>query len=136
MYSVAKQAECGDFSVELPADKTAPSIARRALDERLPPVTEHERTTLDLLVTELVANAVLHSGNETDQKILLVVEVTKALIQVCVFDAGAGFQKHQPSPRGATGGYGLFLVDKMSSRWGVKRNPRNCVWIELERNAA
>jgi hypothetical protein len=35
------------------------------------------------------------------------------------------------------GGYGLVLVDRMSSRWGIDRSPGSTtVWFELDRRAS
>ena len=47
--------------------------------------------------------------------------------------AGTGFE---PCPRQAEatkpGGWGLFLVEKLSDRWGVARNQLTRVWFEID----
>lgn len=124
------------LSVALPGDKTAPALARRLLTERLEDrLLDAELGTVRLLATELVANAVLHV-NEAADHVRLQLDLSPSLLRVRVYDRGAGFEKHQPVPRGATGGYGLFLVDRMATRWGVDREAENCVWFELERGTA
>jgi hypothetical protein len=58
-------------------------------------------------------------------------------IRIEVSDAGEGFEMPRPvpHPRGA-GGYGLFLVNRMSACWGVERDQEAVVWCELERGVA
>jgi len=50
-----------------------------------------------------------------------------------VWDDGGGFDAGSPSvpPRGAPGGYGLLLLERMSDTWGVQRDGGFCVWFEL-----
>ena len=127
--------ETTEIALSLPSDKTAPSRARRLLaDELDAKLPELEQGTIRLLVTELVANAVTHTDAD-ESGVLLRVELSPALLRVEVCDGGPGFEKHEPVPRGASGGYGLFLVDRMATRWGVERERDNCVWFELERPA-
>jgi anti-sigma regulatory factor (Ser/Thr protein kinase) len=118
------------LELELPGDTAAPALARRALDERLDHGFDDEQSgTLLLLVSELVTNAILHAG----APVLLRVEAGPARLRVEVHDRGPGFERHTPKPRGSRGGYGLFLVEHMSSRWGVHRNASTYVWFELDR---
>jgi anti-sigma regulatory factor (Ser/Thr protein kinase) len=55
-------------------------------------------------------------------------------LRVEVHDRGPGFEMRKPKPRGSSGGYGLFLVERMSDRWGVQRNDTTYVWFELDRS--
>jgi anti-sigma regulatory factor (Ser/Thr protein kinase) len=122
------------LELELPGDTAAPAMARRAVDERVDHGCDEEQTgTLMLLVTELVTNAVLHAG-APGTPVLLRVQVAPARLRVEVHDRGPGFQMHTPKPRGSHGGYGLFLVERMSDRWGVHRNETTYVWFELDRS--
>jgi len=54
-------------------------------------------------------------------------------------DPGAGFDwngRESDDPL-EPGGYGLLLVDRMSSRWGIDRSPGSTtVWFELDRPAS
>ena len=125
------------FSLELKRDRRAPSIARAATNRgcegfELSPSLRH---TLTLLVSEVVSNAVLHSPAPKDTSILLTTSVTEDAIRVTVTDMGDGFV---PEPRGAEttyGGYGLYILDKAASRWGVDRIGGTRVWFELPRTA-
>ena len=121
------------LELELPGDNAAPAMARRAVAERVNHrVEDEQRGTLLLLVTELVTNAVLHAG-APGSPVLLRVKVAPAFLRVEVHDRGPGFELHTPKPRGSSGGYGLFLVERMSDRWGVQRNETTYVWFELDR---
>jgi hypothetical protein len=52
-------------------------------------------------------------------------------VRVEVADHGPGFD---PEIRHETPGFGLRLVDKLASRWGVERSARGCrVWFEVDR---
>jgi anti-sigma regulatory factor (Ser/Thr protein kinase) len=62
-----------------------------------------------------------------------------AYVEVC--DAGRSGQvpqKRAPQPEVLEpGGLGLFLVDEMADRWGVRRHEdQTCVWFELACAAA
>jgi anti-sigma regulatory factor (Ser/Thr protein kinase) len=119
------------LSARLPATPDAPAIARRHLDVWLPgSITDGDRGALRLLVTELVTNSVRHSDVDQDA-VALDVDVDGDLIRVRVSDGGTGFEPHTPKPRGASGGYGLFLVERMAERWGVERKAGTQVWFEL-----
>lgn len=51
--------------------------------------------------------------------------------RVEVRDRGAGFVPGRLEPQGADGGYGLLLVDRLASRWGVEAADGTAVWFEL-----
>lgn len=121
------------LELELPGDNGAPALARRALDERVEHGLDDEQTgTLQLLVTELVTNAILHSG-APGTPVVLRVEARPEGLRVEVHDRGPGFEMRTPKPRGSRGGFGLFLVERMASRWGVDRGHSTYVWFELDR---
>src|SRR4051794_8798135 len=106
------------FRLQLRADKRAPGEARRVLERRVESrLRDDERETVRLLVSELVANGVRHAAG--DEPLTLVVALDADRLRVEVHDRGAGFEPGVPTPRGAEGGYGLFLVDRLASRWGV-----------------
>jgi serine/threonine-protein kinase RsbW len=122
------------LELELPGDNAAPALARHAVGERVDHGCDEEQTgTLMLLVTELVTNAVLHAG-APGSPVLLRVMLSPAILRVEVHDRGPGFEQRTPKPRGSHGGYGLFLVERMSNRWGVHRDETTYVWFELDRS--
>ena len=46
-------------------------------------------------------------------------------------DPGPGFEPGGHGPR-ADGGYGLYLLDRMATGWGVSGREPVTVWVELE----
>jgi anti-sigma regulatory factor (Ser/Thr protein kinase) len=121
----------------LPGIET-PALARRQLDRWLPSsLGDAERGALRLLVSELVTNCVRHALPSEDEAVELAVQVAAERIRVEVRDGGPGFEPETtPQPHGADGGYGLFLVERMASRWGVDRERGTSVWFELDLTAA
>jgi len=110
----------------------APREARQAIDHDFRMVIdEQEHDTLNLLVTELVTNAVVHTAERT-ATVHVAVDPDRIRAEVC--DRGPGFDPKKLAPPKATGGgFGLVLVDKGASRWGVCNNDETCVWFELDR---
>ena len=111
----------------------APAIARAALsglcqDLRL---GSSLRQTLVLLISEVVSNAVLHSSGPDNAPITVTAMVTRDVFHVSVSDAGDGFTPGQRDPARVEGGYGLFLLEKAASRWGVEASSPTTVWFEL-----
>jgi anti-sigma regulatory factor (Ser/Thr protein kinase) len=112
-----------------------PALARHELDGWLPEsLAESHRGTLKLLVSELVTNSVRHVKGST-RPVVLAVQIGARAIRVEVHDGGAGFEPGTPTPRGADGGFGLFLVERMASRWGVDTRDGTRVWFELDLNS-
>jgi anti-sigma regulatory factor (Ser/Thr protein kinase) len=123
------------WCAEIPGGIEAAWAAREILSERLgrtaPDDTMHD---LHLLTTELVTNAVLHAGAGEADRIELRVAAQPEIVRVSVTDPGGedtpAVQELDPD---MPGGMGLFLVEQISSRWGVERVPGggNRVWFEL-----
>jgi anti-sigma regulatory factor (Ser/Thr protein kinase) len=111
----------------------APAIARAAIsglcqDLRLAGTL---RQTLVLLISEVVSNAVLHSSGPDDAPITVTAMVTAEVFRITVTDAGDGFTPARRDPARVEGGYGLFLLEKAASRWGVEETSPTTVWFEL-----
>ena len=108
--------------------------ARRALEALDDEVSPQTLEDLRLLVSELVTNSVRHAGLREAQTIELKVKLLPETVRVEVNDQGSGFE---PTPRGARGddqsGWGLYLVSRISDRWGVSSDGVTRVWFELER---
>ena len=119
--------------LELPGGPAAPQRARRGVDQVFGDVLGDESLALaNLLVTELVSNAVRHGGATDGTTIVLHLAVAPGLVRVEVCDRGPGFEPGRPAPYGH-GGYGLFLVDELASRWGVDTAHGTCAWFEIDR---
>lgn len=108
--------------------------ARKSLEALRPLMSAATFADLRLLVSELVANSVEHSGAQPDQLIGLEVFVIAERVRVEVSDPGPGFDlpcvpTHQPWE--AEYGRGLLIVDSVADSWGTAHGDRCAVWFEL-----
>ncbi|MFC7310333.1 ATP-binding protein [Streptomyces monticola] len=82
-----------------------------------------------LLVSELVGNAVRHTGARVFG---LKMVRRPGWIRIEVRDPSRGLPCLMPVHEMDTSGRGLFLVDKLSDRWGVDLLPRGkTTWFEM-----
>jgi anti-sigma regulatory factor (Ser/Thr protein kinase) len=108
--------------------------ARRALASLEPLMSWPTFADLRLLVSELIANSVEHSGIARDQLIGLEVRVVDERLRVEVSDPGPGFnlpRRPTEQPWEAEYGRGLLIVDSLAQSWGVSHGDRSTVWFEL-----
>jgi len=120
------------FEATFEPEVETPARARHELEGWLPDsLGETHRGTLRLLVSELVTNSIRHVDDAT-RPVVLAARIGARAIRVEVHDGGTGFEPGKPEPRGADGGYGLFLVERMASRWGVDTRDGTRVWFELD----
>lgn len=121
------------LQLELERNVEAPALARAAVSELsaalgLGAATVH---TLVLLVSELVTNAVLHSSGPREAPIRLAASASGDAVRVTVTDAGGGFEPRPRDPASISDGYGLYLLEKAATRWGVDTLDSTSVWFEL-----
>jgi anti-sigma regulatory factor (Ser/Thr protein kinase) len=122
--------------IELPGGPRSPQLARRAVEQLFAAELHEDRlASVDLLTTELVSNAVRHGGADETKSVVLHLALAPGCLRIEVCDPGNGFDAGTPSPYGE-GGYGLFIVSEVSSRWGVSRDADNCAWFELDLDGA
>jgi anti-sigma regulatory factor (Ser/Thr protein kinase) len=122
--------------VELPGGPRSPQLARRAVEEHFAAELDEDRlASVDLLTTELVSNAVRHGGADEGKSVVLHLALAPGCLRIEVCDPGTGFAAGTPAPYGE-GGYGLFIVSEVSSRWGVSNGVDNCAWFELDLDGA
>ena len=115
----------------LEPERASSAVARRFMEETLSrwdcgAVLD----VVNLLVSELVTNAVIHGGSEAEVSIVL----TPSALRVEVAD----HSEVVPAPHDAsdweTSGRGLALVESLSRAWGVQRVPGGkVIWFEVER---
>ena len=118
-----------DVVVALPSRPEAAGAARRVLiREGLDPDVDH---TVCLLVSELVTNSIRHAGLDGGDRIVLAARLTDDFARVEVRDQGPGFD---PEIRHEASGFGLRMLDKLASRWGVDTDGGGTrVWFEVDR---
>ncbi|WP_246562003.1 ATP-binding protein [Streptomyces roseirectus] len=96
--------------------------------------------TLALIVSELVTNAVVHTGRPAVLSLCLPGEAPEAAEGATVRLEVADGSERAPVPRcaseEATGGRGLALVDGLADRWGwAAEGAGKRIWCELDRPA-
>ncbi|MFE6056932.1 ATP-binding protein [Kitasatospora sp. NPDC056446] len=116
--------------LELPCDPESARPARRLVAAALTAWSAGElRDVAELLVSELVANAVRHTGCT---RISVSVNRRKTSVWVGVRDSSRALPCRTEPKCEAESGYGLGLVETLSSCWGVAWAPRGkWVWFEL-----
>ena len=125
------------YEVDLSRDPDSAAEARRALGEVSDHLSPRRLEDAQLLVSELVTNAIRHAGLDEADTIKLVVETGDRALRIEVCDSGRGFELTEPEPDPARpSGWGLYLVRELSDRWGVDRGGQTRVWFELDREAA
>lgn len=120
--------------VILERDPQAPSLARAAVSRfsEEGKILSENLETLTLLVSELVSNAVIHSQAPPPSEILLYASLLdRDAIRVEVIDQGDGFITIPHDPDQPSGGYGLYLLDRQATRWGVDQVGGTRVWFEM-----
>ena len=95
-------------------------------------VDEIRRRDLELVVTEVVTNAIRHGAR--GGTIELAATQKPEFLCVQVTDDGPGLV---PRPGAMAtdenGGFGLFIIEQLTRRWGMTReNRRTRVWFEFD----
>ncbi|MFJ6567190.1 ATP-binding protein [Streptomyces sp. NPDC091292] len=123
------------FRFELAAHPGSPAQARRLTRARLTgwAVGEDTCDAADLVVSELVTNAIVHTASE-----LIVCELHDEVekVRIAVRDEGCAPGEPRPSPQRPEEehGRGLLLVAAVASAWGAhETEPGLLVWAELPR---
>ncbi|MFI0418569.1 ATP-binding protein [Spongiactinospora sp. 9N601] len=126
-------------SCELEGVMQAPGRAREFVAKVLP---EHPRLDdLQLLVCELVTNAVLHSrsGLPPEGRLTVIVARSPSYVRLAVVDEGTederGPRVREPA-EDAESGRGLTLVAALADTWGHRRVSRcRTVWVQVNDDA-
>lgn len=105
--------------------------ARSAIESLRPRLGEALTGDLMLLVSELVTNSYRHSG-ASREAIGVEVAIAPDRVRCEVTDEGDGFRAEPvPADQRGKGGWGLYIVDRLSDRWGVFAGPPTRVWFEI-----
>jgi anti-sigma regulatory factor (Ser/Thr protein kinase) len=118
-------------SLALPSNSTAPAQARAALRDI--PELDAIRDDASLVVSELVTNAVIHSGATDGDRITLSIFVDSDQVKIQVHDpARTDLMPRLRNPRSEeVGGLGLRLVNRIARRWDTECQDGRIVWADL-----
>ena len=119
----------------LPFAAASVGVARRRLVSDLIAADVYDSAVCDvaLVISELLSNALRHAAPLPGSKIRVAWRVDPGSVQVSVSDGGAPTVPELGEPtQGATGGRGLRIVEKLSSRWGTSTSEEGTtVWAEV-----
>ena len=114
--------------IQLPGVHEGPARARQFVRDALADFPEHVIETAQLLISELVTNAVLHG--EPPVKIEL--EIDPPGVSVSVRDRGEEAPVLREPTEGGEHGRGLHIVGHLADEWGVESGvDGTCVWFRL-----
>jgi anti-sigma regulatory factor (Ser/Thr protein kinase) len=120
------------LDVHIPATREAARKARRALSKLALPLPL--AFDAQVAISELVSNSVRHAGLSPCDLIRITADWSGARLRVHVRDTRRGARPTvfagsiRPAPGGESG-WGLYLVDRVASRWGTSADG---YWFELQ----
>jgi serine/threonine-protein kinase RsbW len=126
-----------DFFMSLPASASSATTARSEVTNRLAArVASGTLEDVRLLLTELITNALRHADMSPGDEIGVTAALNDGTVRIEVHDPGRDGPVEVRDPGARGGGYGLFLVDRLTSAWGVDRLDGTTVWAELSAGTA
>ena len=116
LYKIEPQPEGPAKARRIIADELATRVPAPVLDD------------VQLMVSELVTNGIVHGSDAANEPVMLDVLVN-GHIRCRVLDHGEGFAMHARERQ--FGGWGLQVVEQLADRWGIERSPQQTeVWFE------
>jgi DNA-binding NarL/FixJ family response regulator len=117
-------------SVDLERSKESPRAARALVRSLVDPRDAELLATVELLVTELVTNSVVHATSAPRVE----VELHRDRVRVAVHDADPTMPRQRVPDEERPGGRGILLLDRLASRWGAEpTGDGKVVWFEIDR---
>lgn len=115
-----------DLRNDLESPREARGLARSVLAEENVQLVN----TVELLVSELVTNAVIH----TTAAPRVEVELLRGIVRVAVFDADPALPERRVPDADRPGGRGLLFLDQLATRWAAEPSDTGkVVWFEIDR---
>jgi hypothetical protein len=117
------------WSVDVEPELTSIGPTRLAVREHLVGCGVSDVAGAELMVSELVGNAIIHAGGE----ITVTVRVDDGRVRVEVHDGSRVLPEPQKDDPLRPGGYGLRIVQTLAFSWGVipVAADGKTVWFEL-----
>ena len=108
-------------------------IARDAANVLAPHVPAATLDDVRLLTSELVTNSVKHAGLGPTDRIHFRLVFEDGRVHVEVRDPGPGLGRGAITEDAMReSGWGLYLLEQISDRWGTSRDGETCAWFELD----
>jgi anti-sigma regulatory factor (Ser/Thr protein kinase) len=121
------------MALDVVCARQAPALVRAALSA----ISELDavRGEATLIATELVTNAVVHSGGRAADTIHVQALLRAGNVLISVDDPGrsADIPRMQDPNVQRVSGHGLQIVNQLARQWGVGPNGGHRVWAELAR---
>jgi anti-sigma regulatory factor (Ser/Thr protein kinase) len=123
-----------EATLQLTPQPIAARLARHSVRGMLEWAPAEAKDRIELLVSELLTNSVIHASLGGDQTVDVRLTCGGHSIRVEVADPGRPFRAVPVEPRpGTLGHWGFFLVSTLSDRWGVKElDQGKAVWFEID----
>lgn len=119
-------------ALALPAESTAPRAARAFVRDMLRTDEAAFVSSVELLVSEVVTNAVVHTASAPRIEVV----ASDASVRVTVHDDDPRLPRMRVPDLERPGGRGLHLLEEVASRWGAEPDARGkVVWFEIDRSA-
>jgi anti-sigma regulatory factor (Ser/Thr protein kinase) len=113
------------FPQSTEAVRDARAYVRKSLSDRADPSVLDD---VELVVSELATNAVIHARSPFE-----VVIASDGRVRVDVLDRSPTVPTKRPAPPPATSGRGLWIVEALCDRWGIRTDHRGkSVWCEKD----
>lgn len=122
----------GEVTLTLLAEKPSARIARQYVRQTWPDLDDDTTTDVELIVSELVTNAVRHGAPEINLRL----RRDPFAVDIAVLDHGEQMPPSSVTQADVTAehGRGLFLIDNLASKWGVSPldgEPGKAVWASV-----
>jgi two-component sensor histidine kinase len=129
--SIQRNAACA--RLRLSCDPSVVAEARRAVGRIEPALPGPVADSARLLVSELVTNSILHGVAEGDGWIDVIIERRAQCVRIEVLDCASSGRRPvlRPVDPSSTSGWGLQLVDRLATVWGVETGTGTRVWCEI-----
>lgn len=120
-----------DVELRLRPDAKSPAEARKTLEALRVSLDDELVDDAALLVSEIVSNSVRHARLGETDAIEVRIRGSRSMLHVDVIDPGPGFDVERARRASPDGGWGLWLLDRLATRWGVERGDTTRVWFDL-----
>jgi anti-sigma regulatory factor (Ser/Thr protein kinase) len=122
--------------IALPTGSSAPGAARMVVARCLAGlVSQQILRDVQLLVSEVVTNSLRHGELSDGDTVLVRVYLATESVRLEIVNRGTAgvvtVTRMDHRTRGS--GFGLDLVERLTARWGVRRNGGTNVWFEMGR---